>query len=116
MAGFYFHPWRNCDSGMLTLNLLNEDACQTIHMLICCSFISGEFHLFPTSLYTTLHAYFFIHLKYSVFILYHSVYCIATLLNNWATTSKLSQSLTQSSSSYYVVMEEVWWCQGKEAI
>ena len=58
---------------MLTLNLLNEDACQTIHMLICCSFIPGEFHLFPTSLYTTLHAYFFIHLKYSVFILYHSI-------------------------------------------
>ena len=73
IAGFYFHPWRKCDSGMLTLNLLNEDACQTIHMLICCSFIPGEFHLFPTSLYTTLHAYFFIHLKYSVFILYHSI-------------------------------------------
>ena len=42
----------------LCLNLLNEDACQTIHMLICYLFIPGEFHLFPTSLYTMLHAYF----------------------------------------------------------
>ena len=82
MAGFYFHSWslawRNCDSGMLTLNLLNEDACQTIYMLICCSFIPGEFHVFPTSLYTTLHAY---HLKYSVSYCI-TLYIVATLLNN----------------------------------
>ena len=82
MAGFYFHPWslawRNCDSGMLTLNLLNEDACQTIYIHADLLFIYPWRISFIPNFIIPLHAY---HLKYSVSYCI-TLYIVATLLNN----------------------------------